>query len=308
MSWLSLTIIAQVLNSFVAVLDKYLVTSKRITTPILYVFYTGILTILGILVYIPSLINSDVSLPKLSNISLISPTLFLILSLAAICQLVALWSLFSSLKKNDASDVVPVIGSFSALFSLIIGYLFLEVSLAPHFTVGFILLVLGTLLISHLRFNKKTFYFTLLGGFCFALYNIFLKEVLIRTSFDTGFFWISILVPLFSCVLLYSKRVNLTFHTQRKERHIKATSFILLINKIVAGIAGILLIKAIEIGEVSIVQALGGLQFVFLFLIAAIIGPLTPFDFGENIKRKDLYSKLVAISIIFIGFVLLFIQ
>lgn len=307
MSWLSLTIIAQVLNSFVAVLDKYLVTSKRITTPILYVFYTGALTILGLLVYLPSLIDPNTALPKFSNITLVSPILFLILVIAAISQLVALWSLFSSLKRNDASDVVPVMGSFSALFSLVIGYIFLGVSLAPHFTIGFGLLVLGTLLISHLRFNKKTFYFTLLGGFCFALYNILLKEVLIRTSFDTGFFWVSLLVPLFSFTLLYSKRVNLTFHTQRKERHIKATSIILLINKVIAGVAGILLIKAIEVGEVSIVQALGGLQFVFLFLIAAIIGPLTPFDFGENIKRKDLYSKLVAISVIFVGFVLLFI-
>lgn len=307
MSWLSLTIIAQILNSFVAVLDKYLVTSKRITTPILYVFYTGALTFLGILIYIPSLIYPSTDLPKFSNITLMSPMLFLILIIASISQLIALWALFSSLKRNDASDVVPVIGSLSALFALIIGYLFLQVSLAPHFTIGFGLLVLGTLLISHLRFNKKTFYFTLLAGFCFALYSILLKEVLIRTSFDTGFFWVSIFVTGLSFVLLYSKRVNLTFHTQRKERHIKATSFILLGNKIIAGIAGILLIKAIEAGEVSIVQALGGLQFVFLFLIAVIIGPLTPLDFGENIKRKDLYSKLIAISIIFVGFVLLFI-
>lgn len=307
MSWLSLTIIAQILNSFVAVLDKYLVTSKRITTPILYVFYTGALTFLGILIYIPSLIYPSTDLPKFSNITLMSPMLFLILIIASISQLIALWALFSSLKRNDASDVVPVIGSLSALFALIIGYLFLQVSLAPHFTIGFGLLVLGTLLISHLRFNKKAFYFTLLAGFCFALYSILLKEVLIRTSFDTGFFWVSIFVTGLSFALLYSKRVNLTFHTQRKERHIKATSFILLGNKIIAGIAGILLIKAIEVGEVSIVQALGGLQFVFLFLIAVIIGPLTPLDFGENIKRKDLYSKLIAISIIFVGFVLLFI-
>lgn len=307
MSWLSLTIIAQFLNSIVAVFDKYLVTSKRMTTPILYVFYTGALTILGILVYIPSLFLSNTSLPKFTNITFLSPILYVLILCAAAFQITALWAMFSSLKKNDASDVVPVIGSLSALFSLIIGFIFLEVSLPAHFTAGFGLLVFGTLLISHLRFTNKTVVFTLLGGFGFAMYNILLKEVLVRTSFDAGFFWISITVAILSCGLLFSKKIRNTFHVQRKERHIKTTSLVMLFSKVLAGIAGILLIKAIEVGEVSLVQALGGLQFVFLFLIAVVVGPLTPLDFGENIKRKDVYSKLVAISIIVIGFILLFI-
>ena len=148
--------------------------------------------------------------------------------------------------------------------------------------------------------------FTLLGGFGFASYNLLLKEVLKITSFDTGFFWISIITALLSICLLFFPQLRSTFHSQRKEKHMKVTGLLLIGNKIIAGIAGILLIKAIEIGEVSMVQALGGLQFLFLFLIAIILGPLTPLDFGENVKRKDMYHKVVAISIIFVGFVLLF--
>jgi uncharacterized membrane protein len=307
MTWLSLTIIAQVLNSVVALFDKYLVTSKRITTPTLYVFYTGFLTIVGIAVYIPSLFLKGMSLPSFANVQTIHIELLVILILAGAFQLIALWALFSSLKKNDASDVVPVIGSLSALFALIIGYLFLNLSLPPHFAAGFGLLIFGTLLISHLRFSWKTFYFSLAGGLGFALYNILLKQILIQTSFDTGFFWISVIVPVLSCSLLFSKKIRGTFHVQRREKHFRATNLILLFNKILAGIAGILLIKAIEVGEVSLVQALGGLQFVFLFLIAIVLGPITPIDFGENVKRKDVYTKLIAISVIVIGFILLFI-
>lgn len=307
MSWLTLTIIAQIINSIVALLDKYLVTSKKISTPLLYVFYTGVLTCFGILIYIPALFISNISLPRFSNITLLSPSLFVLLLIAGLSQLIALWALFSSLKKNDASDVVPVIGSLSAIFALGIGHLFLNVNLPPHFAIGFGFLTFGTLLISKLRFDKKTILLTLLGGFGFALYGIFLKEILIKNSFDTGFFWISIMVTLLSLGLLFSKKIRETFHSQRKEKHIKVTGIIVLLNKILAGIAGVLLIKAIEIGEVSLVSALGGLQFVFLFFLAIVIGPLTPFDFGENITRKDLYSKLIAISIIVIGFILLFI-
>lgn len=307
MSWLSLTIIAQFLNSIVAIFDKYLVTSKRITTPILYVFYTGVLTCLGVAVYIPSLFIQNTTLPKFSSVTWIHPGIFIILISAVGAQLIALWGLFSSLKKNDASDVVPVIGSLSAIFSLIIGFLFLGVTLPPSFAIGFGLLVFGTLLISHLRFNFRTFTLTILSGLGFAIYSILLKEILLLTSFDVGFFWISIMTTLVSLCLLFFPQVRSTFHSQRKEKHIKATGLLLLGNKVVAGIAGILIIKAIEIGEVSLVQALGGLQFVFLFLIAVVLGPLTPLDFGENVKRKDVYSKLIAISIIVIGFILLFI-
>ena len=117
----------------------------------------------------------------------------------------------------------------------------------------------------------------------------------------------SIITCVLSFSLLFSKKVRNTFHVQRKEKHIKITTSVLIFNKVLAGIAGVLLIKAIELGEVSLVQALGGLQFVFLFLIAVILGPFTPIDFGENVKRKDVYSKLIAISIIVLGFVLLFI-
>ena len=129
MSWLTLTIFAQFLNSIVALFDKYLVTSKRITTPILYVFYTGVLTSLGILIYIPSFFVSTKILPQFSNITWIAPHILFIVICAGLSQLGALWALFSSLRKNDASDVVPVIGSFSAVFALIIEYFFTGFSL-----------------------------------------------------------------------------------------------------------------------------------------------------------------------------------
>ncbi len=307
MSWFTLTIIAQLLNSIVALFDKYLVTSKKITTPILYVFYTGVLSSLGILIYIPSFISSYAFLPKFSSVEVLTFWPFSLLLVAAVSQLIALWALFSALKKNDASDVVPVIGSFSAVFALILGYVFTGSVLPAHFVVGFTLLVLGTVLISHFRFSLKIFYFTLLGGLGFAVQSLLLKEVLESTSFDTGFFWYAVEITFVAALLLFFPSLRKAFKGQRKEKHIKSTGALLLVNKIIAGVAGILLIKAIEIGEVSLIQALGGLQFVFLFVLATVLGPLTPIDFGENVKRKDIYHKLSAISIIFIGFVLLFI-
>jgi len=306
MSWLTLTIIAQFLNSIVALFDKYFVTSKKITTPILYVFYTGILTILGTLLYIPSLFGAE-SLPQFSNIGGLSGFVFFVILCASISQLCALWGLFSALKRNDASDVVPVIGSLSAVVALVIGYIFGATALPIHFTFGFAFLVFGTLLISHLRFSMKTFMYSVVGGVGFALHGLLLKVALLNTSFDTGFFWFAVMTSLLSGTLFFFPYVRKVFFSQTKEKHIKTTGAILIGNKIIAGVAGILLIKAIEVGEVSIIQALGGLQFVFLFLIALVFGRITPIDFGENLTRKDIYQKLISIGIISIGFVLLFI-
>ena len=307
MSWLTLTILAQFLNSVVALFDKYLVTSKKITTPVLYVFYTGVLTVLGLLVYVPSLFIPDTILPRFSNIVIPDVGTMLILILASFVMLGALHGLFSSLRKNDASDVMPVIGSFSAIFALIIGFVFEGLALPATFVAGFALLVTGTLMISHLRFSKRIFLFTMLAGLGFALHNILLKKAIHATSFDTGFFWFSVITALVAMLLMLFPEVKRTFRSNRKEKHMKSTGAILLVNKLIAGVAGILLIKAIEIGEVSLVQALGGLQFLFLFVIAALLGPITPIDFGENITRKNIYQKLVSIGIIFAGFVLLFI-
>lgn len=306
MSWLTLTIIAQLLNSIVALFDKYFVTSKKVTTPLLYVFYTGVLACIGVLIYVPSLFIAHNALPRFALVGMIDVSNFLIISAAVISQLFALWTLFSALKKNDASDVVPVIGSFSAVFALVISFVFLQVVLPAHFTIGFALLVLGTLFISHLRFSKKVFAFSLFSGLGFALHGILLKHGLAQTGFDTGFFWFSILMTFYSGLLICVPRIRVLLKSQKKEKHIKTTGSLLVLNKLIAGFAGVLLIKAIEIGEVSLIQALGGLQFLFLFVLALILSPYTSIDFGEKMKRKDLYQKLIAISIIFIGFVLLF--
>ncbi len=307
MSWLTLTVLAQFLNSIVALFDKYLVTSKKVTTPVLYVFYTGVLTCLGVLVYVPSLFITNTALPKFANVTVPDIGVLALITIAAFAQLGALHGLFSSLKKNDASDVMPVVGSFSAIFALAIGYVFQSLELPTTFVFGFALLIIGTLHISHLRFTRRVFFFTMLGGLGFALHNILLKMAIHATSFDTGFFWFSVITAVVSFGLLLFPVVRKTLGSQRKEKHIKSTGAILLMNKVIAGVAGILLIKAIEIGEVSLVQALGGLQFFFLFILALLLGPITPLDFGENVSRKDLYHKLTSISVIFLGFVLLFI-
>lgn len=310
MSFILITVIAQFINSVVALVDKFLVTSKQVPKPQLYVFYSGIFAFSSILVYMfdPFLRPFiDIPMPSLSNVTWISLELFALTISSVFFVLIGLYFMYRSFCCADASDAVPVISSVSAFFTLLFSTFVLGVVLTPNFFIGFVFLVVGTLFISRFRFDKKTMINTLLSGLFFSLYAVLLKILLDSIGFDNGFFWFSIMLTVVSLFMLFSNDIRSTFRHHRKSKK-AGRSFILIFgNKLLAGLAGILIVKATADGDVSIVQAMGGLQFIFLFLIAAIVGPYTHVDLGENIGRRDLYQKLVSVSIIFIGFVLLFI-
>jgi hypothetical protein len=68
-----------------------------------------------------------------------------------------------------------------------------------------------------------------------------------------------------------------------------------------------MLLKATELGEVSVVQALDGLKFVFILLIGILIGHKTPSSCGEaSCRRREVIQKALFVGIITLGFVILF--
>jgi uncharacterized membrane protein len=310
MNFIVLTAIAHLLNSVVALIDKFLVTSKQVPKPQLYVFYSGVLAFLSVLIFaLDPLFGSFISfeLPSISNISFPSNSVLLFSVFSALNALLGLYYMFKAFCRADASDVVPVVASISAFFTLIISFLLLDTTLSSNFLIGFVLLIVGTFLVSRFRFGLKTFLDTLLSGLFFGINATTLKLVFNAVGFDNGIFWFSLFMTLLSLLMLFSRDIRETFKHHRKSKKAKSSFVLIFSNKILAGLAGILLAKAISSGNVSIVQALGGLQFVFLFILAILIGPYTNVDLGENVKKKDIVQKLISIGIIFAGFVLLFV-
>lgn len=76
---------------------------------------------------------------------------------------------------------------------------------------------------------------------------------------------------------------------------------VFVINKLIAGTAFFLLYYAILRGSVVIVNALLGLQFLFIFLIALALRNKLP-GVRENIERGTLMNKIVGIVLILAGF------
>jgi len=311
-SWILIAVAAQVIAAVVALADKYIVSSDAaMPRPLVYAFYTCLLSGVWIIVFLLGMLPLEflTTLGIPSFRSVLTPTLYVaaLSVLAAYTFFIALVSLYTALRDADASDVVPVVGAISAVASFCLSYVFLGTRLTPNFVVGIALLAFGTFLVSHLRFTLKIALLTLHAGILFAVHFVTMKGLFDTTTFDNAFFWsrvafIAVALSILLVPAYFTKIKNQTKATS-------ATSGMLVFaTKVLAGVGSILILKATAEGDVSVVQALGGLQFVLLLLFAFLLGNKTPPECGENITcNRDIYHKAVYVGIITIGFFFLFI-
>jgi uncharacterized membrane protein len=311
MTWLLLATFGQFLNAVVAILDKYIVSdSNALPRPFVYAFYSCLLTSSWVLVFAISFIPgmTELGFPSFADVQKPSIQVTAMAFLAAYTFFMALVSMFDALKHSDASDVMPAIGGVSALASFGMSYLFFAIPLAPHFVWGILLLATGTFLLSHVRLanNTSVLLHVFHAGLFFALHYIVMKGLFDETSFADGFFWSRVCFVLFALSLLlvptyYEKITAQTKTTTRK------TGFLVVGTKIIAGIGAFMLLKATDMGDVAVVQALDGLKFVFIIVLSLLVGRFTPKTAGENeFDFKTLIRKTLYIGIIAVGFVVLF--
>jgi len=312
MSWVFLAVGAQLINAVVSLVDKYIVSDeKALPRPFVYAFYTCLVSGGWIVIYALSLLPihhiDGFTVPSLANV--VKPTLEVVaLSLlAAYTLFLALISLFTGLRNADASDVVPVVGAVSAVGSFGMGYFFLDTQLSSNFLYGIALLAFGTFLVSRLRFPLSVAMNAIHSGVFFALYYVAIKGLFTVTSFDNGFFWSRVILMIFALTLLlvptYFEKIR-----EQTKKTTKKTGLFVLSNKLLAGVSSILILKATDLGDVAVVQALGGLQFIFILLIGIVIGHRTPLSCGEGgCRTREVVQKAFFIATIAIGFLILFV-
>jgi len=334
--WLALVLIGQFLLATVALVDKYIVTSKTVVLrPFTYTFWISLLSSGSVIIYFFSWVPIPIeglSIPSFANIEAPSLMVFALAVTAGYAFFTALLSMFTALKTSDASDVVPVVGAVNAVATFMLGYYFLGTTLTDNFLIGFVLLVAGTLITSHFRLTFNTFLTVLHSGLMFGVHYVCIKALFLHTNFDTAFFWsrLAIVGIALSMLLIpyYYKKVMI--RTRKAKRRDGA---FLLGNKVLGGLASILLLKAIEIGDVALVQALGGLQYLFLLGFSACCGRYlakrggkrkfknfferikagprhwhqrVSKDLGEGMTVMDIVQKAVAIPLIVLGLFFLF--
>jgi len=305
--WINLVVIAQFILAVVSLIDKYILTSKKVPKPFILSFYVSVLTFFSLSIYLLDFLpfNFGFQTPSIFNIGKPTMALFAMTLVAGYTFFYSLVPLYSSLREADASDVVPVVGSITAITTFILNYLILGHTLSQNFFVGFLFLVAGAILISSLRLSKKVISMCFGSGILFAVNAVMVKSMFEMSSFDQAFFWsrIGTLLVVASLLLVPRYWGKIKANINRT----KAQSGLWVVGKsILAGIASLMILKAIDLGNVTIVQALAGLQFAFLGIISFIFGPHTPRVWGENNTWRDILQKAVAITLLLFGTFYLF--
>lgn len=310
MAWILLATAGQFVNAIVAYLDKYIVSEDTaLPRPFVYAFYSCLLTggwvVIYLFGYIPGL--ADIGFPHFENVTTPNIQVVSMSFLTGYTFFMALVSMYDALRKAEAVNVIPVIGAISAIASFGMSYLFLQIPLTTNFIWGVIVLSLGTLLVAQALPKIDTIAHVIHSGVFFALHYITMKGLFLETNFDNGFFWSRIGLVLFALSLLMVPSYFVKIREQTGNTSSKAGALVIAA-KILAGVAAFMLLKATDLGDVTVVQALDGLKFIFILVIGVLFGALIPDSAVTHVTNpKVVMRRLLYILVIAVGYFILFI-
>ena len=302
MNWIILAIIAYFLIALEIILDKFLLTSRRVSHPAIYAFYSGILSLFT-LVFFPFGMHS------------ISFYQMLMSFLAGFIFTYGILTLFYAIQKGEASRVTTAAGAVIPVVTYFLSLFILEEKLSASQISGVTLLIFGGILISLkiVKFRTRGFFSgfleAILAGVLLAVAFTLFKYFYEQDNFINVFIWtrlgliagaLSLLIhPYFRKIIFQSLA---KFKKPKKEN--KRSGLLFVLNKILGGSGSIILNYSIALGSVTIVNALICTEYVFVFLMGIVFSFWMPKIFQEKMDIGSAVQKLTAIFLITAGIVL----
>ena len=219
---------------------------------------------------------------------------------------------FNAMQKEEVSRVVPVIGTFTALFTFGLSFLILGERLSGHVLFAFVFLIVGGALIEVHSLKKiflhklySLFLLEVAAGFLFALGFVLLKFAFEGGDNISAFLWARFGSAGAALFLLFDQdiRQRLTFQKLKSIGSAKVELYVA--SRVLAGVAPLIILLAISLGSVTIVNALQGVQFVILFFLALLFSRSWPSIFREEFRLSVILQKITATVFIGIGIGLL---
>lgn len=302
MPWLFIAIGAYFLTAVNSVVDKYLL-HRTDPHPVAYAFYVGIFSIFTLI-----LTPFGLDWPGYSQA-------FAALSVGAVF-LCALIAFFTALKADEASRIVALVGGITPIFILIFSAFLLETPFVTHEYYALALLVAGGVLISFRRSKTcgifelhkyecvRSTEIALLSSVLFALFFVLAKFVFSNQEFISGFVWTRIGSFLAALLLLLipAARAHI-FHTTKTAGAKAGALFIA--NKTLAGVSFFLLNYAIFLGNIAIVNALEGVKYLFVLILAYYFSTRMPHILREQVTPLVVAQKVGAVALICAGLFIL---
>lgn len=290
-SWITIVLVGHLANALAFIIDKILLT-KSIPNPIAYTFFISLLGLL-VIVFIPF----GVTIPAANKI-LISLT-------AGALFAVSLLFFFEALRREETSRVIPFVGGTQPVVIFVLSGLFLAEKLSQLQIVALALLILGTITISvnlkkFLSFSIKGFMFAILASLFFAATFTLSKYIYNDIGFINGFFWSRWGAALLALTfLLFPKTRQQIFASTDKTN--KGTGLLFLAGQGLGALGAILLNFAISLASPTLVQAMQGIQYAFLFVLVIIFSQKFPQVLEEKLNPALFLQKILAIVLVIGG-------
>lgn len=293
-NWFFIAIAVYILHTANIVIDKFLL-GKRIDRASVYAFLSGALSIFA-LVLLPF---ASWAFPSFAA---------LWFSLFAGAAFVGAMYFYSyAIQRDDASRVAPLIGGVTPFFAVWFSWLLWGEKLNGNDLAGFLLLAGGMIVLALSGFLKnsytaKEFGATVASAFFFAVSYFFAKAAFNEIYFIDGIILIRLGAFFASLAFLASPAVRSFFRSGKKQTLWGSTGVLLLGNKILGSAALLLLNYAIALApHVGIVNALQGIEFVLVFLVASALSRWYPAVLEEKLTAPVLALKTFAILLVGVG-------
>jgi transporter family protein len=292
-SWIALSLLSAFLMAVVNIIDKFILT-KWVKNPMLLVVFFGIIGL------IPSLTIFGIrGLPRLSGFNIF------LAFLAGGAYLLMSFFYFRAAQLEEISRVVPLF-YLAPFFVSIFAFLFLGEFFSSKQYAGIAFLIAGAMLISAKKSSQfhggKAVWLMTLAALSYSIMLVLSKHLLNHADFWTVFALIRTgmflaLVPSF-CIL--ARNLLRSF----KEQGLKIIGFIAL-NEALALVGSFVLTIAASLGAVTLVNALSTVQPFFVLLFASLLSLFFPKVIKEDVGKKALITKFIAILLMVTGALLI---
>ena len=298
MLWILVITLAYLCFALSSLGDRIILSGH--SRPNSYTFFVGILSA-AVILLIPFI---GISVPQ--------GILWLWIILAALFNILGIYTMFSALNVFDVSKIIPTIGALQPIFVVIFSFLILgEDAMGSRQILAFVILLLGSVLISiekNYRVTRRSLKLSFFAALFFSLEMIFAKIVYLNLAFWDGFIWMKI----FGLVFVMSFLFNKTFRSDIfnvDQKLDKKNSIIFFLGQGFGGLANILqgwAISLVPLAYLGIMNAMKGLQYVFLFIFVLIISATFPKLLNEKTSKTIIIQRITAIILIIIGLLVLF--
>ncbi len=305
MNWFFIALGATFLWALVNIADQYLISKysdkeKEHSSGGLVLFSSLIGIVIAILIAI--FVRGLFDIP--------SSDIFLLLFTGLLTIIWVVLYLYA-LEVEEVSNIVPWFLTVP-MFGYIFGYIFLDEVLTSNQILGTIIMLLGLVLLSidfsaeKRQIKRKPVFYMLLACILVALSGIIFKYVTIEGDFWVSSFWEYVGLGITGIIIyLFVPKYRREFMNMNHKGGVK----IFIVNTIseLATVSGNLLTNfALLLAPVTMVYLVGTFQPAIVLILTVLGTKFLPHIVKENLSKKVLVPKIIAIGVMIVGSIFLF--